>query len=446
MNSDKNSEIQSSSSDTCSNEHISIVIRDEDITIDTNIEPDDTLLLDQHSLEHSPMQLYQRCDSPVSLSNYGSSHHGSSNNSVIDQQQNNDGNFQIQSLSGDLHSLSLTDIASITQENLSKVIKRKRSSHFEQLKLTDIERNIDKYYTLDNNKYTNEIDILTTFMKGQKNIYVQSKQLTQLKLNCLMIPALLLTCGITIITPFITCDKSHSGLLSGLNAIVALIISTVNFLKLESYTQSYLHLANQYDKLETLLEMTNSKLLIIDNESDKKELVLKKINETEQKIIEMKDATNILIPEEIKTIFPVASHMNIFSFIKKLHHTKNSLVHNLCDLKNEIRSIEHKWKKESRSSNFTKDDIFIRNHEKEVNRYHYLFSIKDQIKKEIIESRNVYGHLDEIFTREIKHAENKMNNWGAWYICFWNYSKSNHNYRGINTVIDKYFHFIFADD
>ena len=445
----------SSSTETNSNDNIGIVIQDEYLSIDVNVDHDDTLLHYQHSPdpfytndESDPFYTndFHRCDSPISLSNYGSSLHGSSNNSDVENAPTHECAHNIQSLSGDIHSISLTDIANITQQNLSNVVKSKHKSHYKQLDTKDIERNIEKYYTFDTNKYTNEIDMLTTFMKGQKNIFIQAKQLTQLKLNCLMIPALLLTCGITIITPFITCDTSHSGFISGLNALVALIISTINFLKLEKHTQSYMHLAKQYDKLETLLEMTNSKLIIIDNETEKKELVLKKINEMEQKIVEMKDATNILVPEEIKTIFPIACHMNIFSFIKKLHHTKNSLIHNLCDLKNEIRSIEHKWKKDSRGGDIVKDDIYIATHNKEVGRHNYLFSIKEQVKKEIIQSRNVYGHLDEIFTREIKHAEKKTNNLGAWYICFWNYSNSNHDYRGINPVIDKYFHFIFADD
>jgi hypothetical protein len=458
-----NIDANSSSTETNSND-VGIVIQNEDITIDTNIESDESLLHYQHSpdiLHEDTPYRFDRCDSPVSLSNYGSNQ-GSSNyggsvnsdgdktpiddNHIVDNKSHVDDIHIVQSLSRDMNSFSLTDIANITQQNLDTVVKHKHKSHYKELKLTDIERNIDKYYTFDANKYTNEIDILTTFMKGQKNIFIQSKQLTQLKLNCLMIPALLLTCGITIITPFFTCNKSQVGVLSGLNALVALIISTVNYLKLETHTQNYLHLANQYDKLETLLEMTNSKLLIIENETDKKELVLQKINEMEQKIVEMKDATKILVPEEIKTIFPIACHMNIFSFIKKLHYTKKSLVYNLRDLKNEIRSIEHKWKKESYNKHIIKDEIYIANHNKEAKRIQYLFSIKEQVKTEIIESRNVYGHLDEIFTREIKRAEKKMNNFGAWYICFWNYSNSNHDYRGINPVIDKYFQFIYADD
>ena len=52
---------------------------------------------------------------------------------------------------------------------------------------------------------------------------------------------------------------------------------------------------------------------------------------------------------------------------------------------------------------------------------------------------------EQLFTREIKSAENKTNKWGIWYICFWNYSDNNTNYNGLNPIIDKYFHFVFYE-
>ena len=128
-----------------------------------------------------------RCDSPMTISNYGS-RSGSSNNS--------DGEDNMQLNPPLSKQLSLDDIAhrfmpikppeDIT--NAKRGYPRRRSK-LKQLAFHDVEKMLDKYYDMEfDNKYSSELDILTTFMKGQKNVYIQSKQLAQWRYNCLMIP------------------------------------------------------------------------------------------------------------------------------------------------------------------------------------------------------------------------------------------------------------------
>ena len=453
----------SSSDSTSSNPNTPnniIQIKDENIYI--NIDNDNEELLIRHSQDYNEnffeFSIPNRCDSPIPTSYHGSytgSYNGSRNNSdnednhIIDNSSN-----LVKNLSTDISSLSLNDIANMTHKNLSSVInkpssppsnKRKRSS-FKKFQIHDIERNLNKYYDNDNNKYTNEIDILTTFMKGQKNLYIQAKNISQWKFNCLTIPALFLTCGITMYTPFVDCNGFSNAAVAGLNAIVALLISMMNFFKYESSTQFFFQMTNQFDKLETTLEIVSSKLIILDDENEKKKLVLNKINDIEQKIIELKDNNNFLIPEAVKTLFPIICHMNIFSFIKKMQGCKNSLICNLKDIQNEIQYILHKWKKNSYQDKDIKNNSFLlHNREREKLRLDYLYKIKDKVKNDITQYRNAYGDLEQLFTREIKSAENKTNKWGIWYICFWNYSDNKTNYNGLNPIIDKYFHFVFYE-
>lgn len=450
---------RSSSDSTSSNPNTpnnTIQIKDENIYI--NIDNEEQLI--KHSQDSNEnffdFTIPTRCDSPIPTSYHGSytgSYNGSRNNSDNEDNHNIDNSSNlVKNLSTDISSLSLNDIASMTHKNLSNVInkptspnsnKKKRSS-FKKLQIHDIERNLNKYYDNDNNKYTNEIDILTTFMKGQKNLYIQAKNISQWKFNCLTIPALFLTCCITMYTPFVDCNGFSNAVVTGLNAIVALLISMMNFLKYESSTQFFFQMANHFDKLETTLEMVSSKLVILDDENEKKKLVLNKINDIEQKIIELKDNNNFLIPEAVKTLFPIICHMNIFSFIKKMQGCKNSLICNLKDIQNEIQYILHKWKKES-YEDIKNNSFLLHNRDKEKQRLDYLYKTKDKIKNDITLYRNAYGDLEQLFTREIKSAENKTNKWGIWYICFWNYSDNNTNYNGLNPIIDKYFHFVFYE-
>ena len=301
---------------------------------DTNIqEPNQSnLSINELKFNNSLLELENyKCDSPITMS-YNGSKSGSSNNSDIESEIDNDND----------NNLSLVDIADLTQKNLSKVMNQK---HFKKYSLKDIERSVEKYYDFEN-KYVSELDILNTYIKGQKNIYIQSKNINQWKLNLLMFPSLILTCCITIFSPFVKCEQLHSGIITGLNALVALLLSMINYLKLESSTEVFFQLANHYDKLEISLDLASSKLIFIDETKPvaKKDSILRTIKDVEEKIVEIKENYSFLVPEEIKTLFPVICHMNIFTFIKKMNSYRNSLIVKLRDIKNEIKYLRNFFK------------------------------------------------------------------------------------------------------
>jgi hypothetical protein len=302
---------------------------------------------------------------------------------------------------------------------------------FKKLSYRDIEKMINKYYDFNyDNKLSSEIDILTTFIRGQKNLYIQSKHFTQRRLNCLMFPCLFISGVITIIAPFIECNKWGGGFISGLNAVIILCVSFINYLKLESAIENYLYNVKQYDKLENTLEMTNNKLMFIENQKEKNNLVLNKIKDIERKIGEIKESSNSLIPEGVKLLFPIICHINIFSFIKKVEIIKKNLIIKFKDVKNEIRYILFKQRFNNSES------------EKYNSRLTLLYEVKNKLKTEIFEFLCSYSHIDNIFTKEIKNAEMRKSIWGI--LCSFVNKKTNHD--DINPIIDKYFQFIFVDE
>jgi hypothetical protein len=284
-----------------------------------------------------------------------------------------------------------------------------------------------------------------------------------------MVPALFIAALITIIAPFIECQHWSGGLTSALNACIALLISLSNYLKLESSTEMYLQMSNHYDRLETTLEISNGKLLFIEKDSEKMAFVLNKMSEIENKIMEIKESNTILLPEEVKPLFPIICHINIFSFIKKIEMYRKTLLLKFRDVKNEIRYILYKW--ESRQSlemaihslanhstnsivsNAVLDSSMVtcdvgrrepvpsQMTPKEASRLHFLYEIKEKLKIELIEFRSIYSYIDEIITKEIKCAERTNLYW-----CFF--------CRHVNVpppvpcqheVINKYIQFIFED-
>lgn len=397
--------------------------------------------------EHLLEQRYMRCDSPITVSNYGS-RNGSSHNSDLDENEyaneyaNNSQNIQ--------GAVSLSDIAKIMEDGKVEIKSKaksnkveKKSSRYKQLAYDEIEQSVDKYYdiSINDNKISSEIDILITFMKGQKNLYIQSKNFSQLRLNALMIPSILITGAITVMSPFITCENLNKGMISILNGIAALFISLMNYFKLETSTEMYLQMATFYDKMETTLEMTSSRLIVIENEAEKRGLVLSKIQDVEQKMMDTKETNHVLVPEQIKTLFPIISHINVFSFLKKMEGHKQSLLYRLKDVKNEIRFILYKWKKHNKETAQSAVEK-----KREQKRLELLYDVKEKLKVEIMEYRAAYGQIDEIITREINMAEKKINAWGVWYLCCWSSKSPTTSFKGLNPVIDKYFHFIFADE
>ena len=264
-----------------------------------------------------------------------------------------------------------------------------------------------------------------------------------IKLNCLFFPAIMISTLIAMVSPLITCGSWNTNIISAFNALLALFIALINYFKLESTGEMYMLLATLFDNIETSLELANSKLLVIDNPQDVSEFILAKFNEVEMKISDFKLTNPVLIPEEIKKLFPVICHANIFSFIKKTETHKKDLVEKLKNVKNEIQLIHYKWEKEDRvklrkqqlkntnTTDFKMIDknIFIRNGQQ--TRINELQNIKEELRKEIIDFQSTYTIVENVFTKEIYNAEQNQNKWWFCLLCFF-WKK--------NTNIDEYFY------
>ena len=135
----------------------------------------------------------------------------------------------------------------------------------------------------------------------------------------------------------------------------------------------------------------------MEKESDQNMFVLDKIKEIEFKMSEAKDLCQIMVPEEVKHIFPIIYHTNIFRVINKMEVYRKNLISKFKDIKNEMRYIMHKWNTEESEDSMQRM--------KEKRRLVYLMELKEQTKDELIEYKNTYNQIDELFLREIKYAE-----------------------------------------
>jgi hypothetical protein len=306
--------------------------------------------------------------------------------------------------------------------------EKEPSSKYKKISYDEMEKIITNYYD-NENKYSNELDILITYLKGQKVLYTYSNRITRWKLNMLTIPSLVFTASLAIFSPFVQNYEWSIELICILNGLITLLISLVNYLKLESTAEIYLNFANQYDKLETSMEFTSNSIAFIENEKEKKELVLKKMKEIEKKITDMKETNNILIPEELKILFPVIFNINIFSFIKKIELSKKNLIMKLKNTKNEINYILHKY--------VNKGEQSVR----QKNRLDFLSDSKEKLKLELNHYNNAYSYIDTIFFHETYYGE-KLPILYVYLCCCCKYRQTYETMKNKNPIVDEYLQFI----
>jgi hypothetical protein len=324
-----------------------------------------------------------------------------------------------------------------------------RKKTYQKLTFEEIEYSIQKHFKQE--KHYVEMDILITFIKGQKHIFSQSYNITQQKVHLLVFPCLMITSIVMIIAPIIQEYPWSGYLLTGLNAILTLFISILNFWNLQQSMIQYNTCANHFDRLETSLVMTRNQMYLLDDNSNKTEIIIQKLRETENRMMEIKESISILIPNEVQDQTPLICHFDIFAFIHKMEQKYKIMIMRYKDIKNEIRYIMFKWKTRDNSSK-KEQTLSFSNHmdnelhhdisakekmstfiespslQKEHERQRLLFLIKEKeiIKNKILANHERYNYIDQLFSNEIQISERNQNNFFyLWFYYLYFFKKRN---------------------
>lgn len=300
-------------------------------------------------------------------------------------------------------------------------------------------------------KYSCALDILASYLKGQKILYNESKNLYFYYLNCLMIPCIILSSLSTVLsqTKFGGgYDKYHNFILCVINAIITCLLTCLNYLKLDAGSESFKICATQYEKLEKECVFTSGETFLFshpcldDTNLHKNRQVFDKLNgldpnlshmqrkknlfvflkqyykkhnyeelklidelkakikDIKKKIIEIDETNKFTIPKKIQNQFLNIYSINIFTLIKKIDDYKSKLIMKLKYVKNQIYYYSNKNLEYLENGMSTK---ILEQDEESKQKLTSLFQEKYKIIEEILYLKTSFLIIDNIFQQEIKN-------------------------------------------
>jgi hypothetical protein len=161
------------------------------------------------------------------------------------------------------------------------------------------------------------LDIIAVYLKGQKNIYMESKLYCQQILNILMLPAIFISALSSVLSLSFDNYEFNPILISSLNGFNTFLLSLISYLKLDAKAEAHRMSSDKFDNLQSQCEFKSGQVLLFDM-IDKKKNLNKFLETIEKEVIEIKSTNQFIIPERIRNRYIYTYSTNVFALVKEL--------------------------------------------------------------------------------------------------------------------------------
>jgi hypothetical protein len=302
------------------------------------------------------------------------------------------------------------DEAALFKIKEDKLTVEDRTTLSELRSFTEIRDMMNTKFSFKEGRLSSTLDILAQYMRGQKVLYLEAKAYCEFYLYRLMIPTIFISTTCSVVSgvfndlPFAAIAVAAA---SGFNT---LLLALINYFKLDARAEAHRMTAYSFDQLISECEFTSGKILLSNLVQDEEltkgsdQYNLKNVQDfmtlLENKVKEIKQKNQFIIPDSIRHAFPNIYYTNIFALVTQSQIQEMIITNQLKLACNAFTEVENHIIKGDRSQEIYND-------------YNMKMKQKNDLIERILDHRMNMVAFDQVLRMEIERNKRRC----GWLRC-----------------------------